>query len=60
MRSNVTLKEAVEQRNEALRVLLETCVLTGAIRGINKYLLSPDFAEEAYQYCREMGWKEPE
>ena len=53
------LEKAIEAADLTLRGLVELCIQLGAERGVENYLISPEFEEEACEYCREMGWKEP-
>jgi len=42
-----------------LRELIEIILDLGADEAIRKWTDTPEFEEEACEYCREMGWREP-
>ena len=55
----IKLQEDVDKYNACLYELIKTCTMLGADTAIDKFLLSPEFEEEACIYCEDMGWKEP-
>lgn len=53
------LELSLAKQEVCLQYLVRTCINLGADRAITKFLLSPEFEDEACEYCRDMGWEEP-
>ena len=53
------LEGALEREEATLRELLGCCIQAGAAKAVDDYIHSPDFEEDACDYCREIGWRDP-
>ena len=53
------LEEAVKLVHIKFRELSRSLMRIGSIKAVEKYIASPKFEEDACNYCRDIGWKEP-
>ena len=55
--------EGLEELEEAVKIrfreLSRSLMRIGSIKAVEKYIASPKFEEDACDYCRDIGWKEP-
>lgn len=54
------LQEATKDLTRAFRRLVKASLEVGQAKGLDAYFHSAEFEDDAMNYCRELGWKEPE
>ena len=50
------MEELIEKKDKALKELITLCIQLGSDWGVDKFLHSAEFEEEAMVYCEESGW----
>ena len=53
------LEEVLVKQKQALKELVAACVLVGVEHGVELFLNSSKFEEEACIYAEEVGWTPP-